>query len=147
MPLEIAGKIDQIFEPVTGESRNGAWSKQEFIIQTFDTYPKPIHCSVWGDKIDQLGRFKAGDAVRISINIESREYNGRWYTDIRAWKIDAFQAAPAGAPQSFAQPGSYNPQGGPSYQAPQQSGQPNFQPAPQSGQNFFEGGDDDDLPF
>lgn len=146
MALEIAGKLAQILDPVTGEGRNGAWSKQEFVVETFDTYPKSVHCSVWGEKINQLSRFQPGESIRVSINLESREYNGRWYTEVRAWKIDPFQQAPApGAPANFAQPGSYNPQ---QNAAPAQpSGQPNFQPAPSQGQNFFEGGDDDDLPF
>jgi hypothetical protein len=144
MALEIAGKLKSIFEPVTGESQKGAWSKQEFLIETFDTYPKVIHCSVWGDKMAQLSRFNVGEPVRASINLESREYNGRWYTEIRVWKIDPFQAAPgASAPSGFSQPGSYNPQ----QQVPQAPSQPNFQPAPSGGQNFFEGSQDDDLPF
>jgi single-stranded DNA-binding protein len=144
MALEIAGKLKQKFDPVTGESQKGPWSKQEFLIETFDTYPKTIHCSVWGDKIDQLSRFNPGDPIRASINLESREYNGRYYTEVRVWKIDPFQAAAApGAPSGFAQPGSYNPQ----QQAPQAPSQPNFQPAPSGGQNFFAGGEDDDLPF
>ncbi len=146
MALEIQGKLMKIMEPVTGDGRNGAWTKQDFLIETFETYPKKVYISAWGDKIDQLKRFQPGQDIKASINIESREYNERWYTDIKVWKIDPADAT-APAPGGFAQPGSYQPQGNQSAPNP---AQPNFQPAPASSgnQNFFESGNDgDDLPF
>jgi hypothetical protein len=42
--------------------------------------------SLWGEKVDE-NRINIGEKITASINIESREYNGRWYTDVRAWKI------------------------------------------------------------
>jgi Protein of unknown function (DUF3127). len=72
-----------------GANRSGQeWylEKQEFILETFDTYPKKICIAVWGDKID-LSPFKPGDTVDVSFDVESREYNGRWYTDVKAWKV------------------------------------------------------------
>lgn len=90
--MEIKGKIKQKLDPITGESSNGAWKKQEFIIETDGDYPKSICIIVWGDKID-LEKFAVNDTVTVSINIESREYNGRWYTDVKAWKIDGVPGA------------------------------------------------------
>ena len=40
----------------------------------------------WGDKIDQFD-IKTGEQLTVSIDLESREYNGRWYTDVKAWKV------------------------------------------------------------
>jgi hypothetical protein len=146
MALEINGKLIKVMEQVTGESRNGGngWVKQEFVIETFDQYPKKICCSVWGDKTDQLRRFQPGDDVKVSINIESREYNERWYTEVRAWKLD-----PAGAPSAapFQGAPSYpasTPAPAPAFSAPGQ----NFQQANPAAGNFFESNDDsNDLPF
>lgn len=145
MALEIQGKLTKIMEPETGEGKNGAWSKQSFVIETFETYSKKVCITAWGDKIDQLRNFQAGQDLKVSINIESREYNERWYTDVKAWKIEP---AETGAPSGFAQPSTYQPQGAPQQNAP---AQPNFQAAPANAggkDEFFGNGDDsDDLPF
>ena len=87
MSLEISGKVVKILQEQSGEGKNGRWVKQEFIIETEDQFPKKVCFSSWGDKTDQLKQLAVGDAVSVSFNIESREYNERWYTDLRAWKI------------------------------------------------------------
>ncbi len=88
MSVELKGKLFQKLEIVNGEGRNGKWEKQEFIIETEDQYPKKICISLWNDKLSLLGNIAEGDALTASVNIESREYNSRWYTDIRAWRIE-----------------------------------------------------------
>ena len=85
--MEIEGKVIQILEPVTGEGRNGPWKKQEFIIETQDQYPKKVCIAVWGDKID-LTSFSENEMVKVYVNVESREFNERWYTDVKAWKAE-----------------------------------------------------------
>lgn len=70
----------------SGQGKNGTWKKQEFIIETQDKFPKKVCLSLWGEKVDET-RLNPGEKITASINIESREYNGRWYTDVRAWKI------------------------------------------------------------
>ncbi len=145
MALEVNGKLVRVMNPVTGEGRNGSWTKQEFVVETFDQYPKKICMSVWGEKVDALRRFQIGDDVKVSINLESREYNERWYTEVRAWKIDSLaQAAQGMAPgQGYAQPAAapgYNPSAA-------QSPSPSFQPASQQNDDFFKSDESDDLPF
>jgi len=93
--MELEGKIIQINPLQTGEGKNGTWKKQDFIVETNAQYPKKICITVWGDKIDQFG-LKENENVKVSIDIESREYNQRWYTDVRAWKVEK-----AGAQQSY----------------------------------------------
>ncbi|PLW95016.1 MAG: hypothetical protein C0591_11645 [Marinilabiliales bacterium] len=88
MAIEIKGKLIKKMDVVSGEGKNGKWEKQEFVIETEDQYPKKICMSVWGDKLSMLEHLVEGDIIRASVNIESREYNSRWYTDIRAWRID-----------------------------------------------------------
>ena len=85
--MEIKGKIVSILEMQTGEGTNGTWKKQEYIIETLDSkYPKRVCVSVWGDKIDEFV-IKAEETITASIEIESREYNGKWYTNIQAWRV------------------------------------------------------------
>jgi hypothetical protein len=84
--MDISGKLIQLLPVQTGQGKNGTWKKQEFILETGDTYPKKVCIAVWGDKID-MNSFKTGDALDVSFDVESREFNGRWYTDVKAWKI------------------------------------------------------------
>jgi single-stranded DNA-binding protein len=92
MALEVSGKLVKIMPQQTGAGKNGNWVKQEFIIETSEQYPKKICISAWGDKVEELSRLEMGDEVRVAVNIESREYNDRWYTDVRAWKIETGSA-------------------------------------------------------
>ena len=87
--LEIQGKITHILDEESGTSARGTWKKQSFVIETAGQYPKSVVIMLWGDKTDVLKRFAVGDTVKAGINIESREYNGRWYTDVKAWKVEA----------------------------------------------------------
>ncbi|MCB2219544.1 MAG: DUF3127 domain-containing protein [Bacteroidetes bacterium] len=96
--MEITGKIIQILPEETGEGRNGPWKKQNFILETQEQYPKKVCITVWGDKID-LNSFGENSMVTASINIESREYNSRWYTDVKAWRIVNAQESPSVPPE------------------------------------------------
>ncbi|MGE0078923.1 MAG: DUF3127 domain-containing protein [Bacteroidales bacterium] len=88
MSLEISGKLVSKLGQQTGQGKNGAWVKQEFIFETQEQYPKKVCISAWGDKVKELDAVSIGESVKVSINIESREFNGRWYTDIRAWRVE-----------------------------------------------------------
>jgi len=85
--MDIKGKVIQLLPPQTGAGKKGQWKKQEFVIETQAQYPKKVCLSMWGDKIDQFN-LSVGDMVNVSVDLESREYNGRWYTEARAWKLD-----------------------------------------------------------
>ena len=84
--MEINGKIIELLPEKSGESANGAWRKQEYILETNTQYPKKICFMVWSVKIDELA-IKEGENLVVSIDLESREYNGRWYTDVKSWKV------------------------------------------------------------
>lgn len=104
MSLEITATLKQVLPPITGQSKNGPWSKQDFIIETPGDYPKKVCCTMWGDKANMLQSLSSGQEVKVFFDVESREYNGKWYTDVKAWKIEAPQAggsgnAGGGAPQ------------------------------------------------
>ena len=84
--MDINGKVILLMAEQTGQGKNGTWRKLEFVIETQSQYPKKVCFSIWGDKIDTAG-IKMGDDVVVSFDPESREYNGKWYTDLRAWKV------------------------------------------------------------
>lgn len=85
--MELEGKIIQLNALQSGQGKNGTWKKQEFVVETKSQYPKKVCITAWGDKIDQFG-LKENEDVKVSIELESREYNSRWYTDVRAWKVE-----------------------------------------------------------
>jgi hypothetical protein len=87
MAMELKGKVIQLLQPQTGMGKKGQWKKQEFILETQAQYPKKVCLSAWGDKIDQYN-LAVGDVITVAVDLESREYNGRWYTEARAWKVD-----------------------------------------------------------
>ena len=113
MALEIEGTLAQKLPVQSGSSARGPWAKQEFILEFPDGNFTAKACfTAWGqEKVQDLGKYQVGDKVKVSFNLKSREYNGRWYNDLQIWKI-----APAGAqPAAPAQPA---PQARPAAQAP-----------------------------
>ena len=94
MALDITGNIIQILPLQTGTSSRGEWKKQYYILETEGQYPKKVCFNAWGDKIDTFS-IKEGEKVTVSIEIESREFNSRWYTDISAWRVERVAAGSA----------------------------------------------------
>lgn len=104
--IYIEGQITAILPETRGVGQRGEWVSQDFVLKTDDNYPKNICFTILGaDKIKEAN-IKIGDVVSIGVNIESREFNGRWYTSIKAWSVKrkfeaqaAKQAPPAPTPQ------------------------------------------------
>lgn len=115
MDLKVEGRLIQKLNLQTGTGKNGEWRKQEFVIETEESFPKKICANLWSDKIAMLDNIAIGEKIVVFFNLESREFNGRWYTDVRAWKIDKMVAVPpqtqqvAVAPQPMAAPQSFEP--------------------------------------
>lgn len=103
--LEIEGKIKTKLAPQSGSGARGSWIKQDFILEYPDgNFTAEACLNMWGqDKVDELAKFGVGDAVKVSFNIRSREYQGRWYNDLRAWRIVS-AGQPASSRQSSSQP-------------------------------------------
>lgn len=83
--MEVKGKVVKILGITTGKGAS-AWRKQDFILETEGTYPKKVAMAVWGDKIEQFN-LKEGQRITADIEIESREYNNKWYTDVKVFKL------------------------------------------------------------
>lgn len=147
--MEIQGKIVEVLplQSGTGKASGKDWSKQEYILETLDSqYPKKICFNLWGDRIGQFN-LQVGEDVTVQIDIESREFNGRWYTDVRAWRVDRGLNSlnnmnPMGE-QSMPQSGHQ--QAMPSQNGPGFNTQQMTTPQPSSGFTPDMGGDD--LPF
>jgi hypothetical protein len=84
--MESSGRIIAVLPLATGQGKNGVWRSQDYVLETPDQYPKKICFNLYGDNIDKYP-VAIDDVVTISFNIESKEYNGRWYTQIKAWDV------------------------------------------------------------
>ncbi len=105
--MEVVGKIIQVLPAQEGVGRNGnPWKVQPYVLETLDQYPRKVHFEVFGEDRIKANPCDLDQLVTVSFDIESREFNGRWYTSIRAWKIQqgdmtqaaAVPGAPAAAP-------------------------------------------------
>ena len=131
MALEFEGNLVKVLSEVTGQGKNGAWVKQDFVLETEDQYPKKACFTAWGDKATDLKTFSLGEKLRVTFSVESREYNERWYTDLRAFKIDQMSGSSSAASSS----------------APTQSQGSAPRPAPPVADLPSFSADDQDLPF
>ncbi len=95
--MEITGKIIAVLPERGGTSKMGnEWKMQEYVIETHEQYPKKMCFNIFGaDKIAQFN-IQIGEEVTVSFDINAREYNGRWYNDIRAWRVERGAPAPMG---------------------------------------------------
>ena len=85
--MQLTAILLQLLPMQTGTGKNGEWKKQDIIFETDGQYPKKVCISIWGDKNNE-GQLQIGNLLQIDFDIESREYNNKWYTDIKAWKIE-----------------------------------------------------------
>jgi len=100
--MELTAKLVQVLPLQKGTGKTGnEWRKQDVIVETSGQYPKKVCISIWGDKINEKV-LQVGNMLNISFDVESREFNGRWYTDVKAWKVDA--AGNVGSDNSYADP-------------------------------------------
>jgi hypothetical protein len=139
--LELEGKISLKQAVQSGQSARGPWAKQEFILEYMDgNFPTSVCFTAWGDdKVNELARFQVGDKVKVSFNIKGREYNGRWYNDLRIWKISS---ADTPSQHGASTPAATSaPQGGSYGVRPQEAPAPTFEDIPAAD------GTEEDLPF
>ncbi|MBO7460885.1 MAG: DUF3127 domain-containing protein [Bacteroidales bacterium] len=129
--MEIVGKVVQLGTLIEGNSPRGPWKKQELIIETLEQFPKKVCLMCWGDRVNDANSFFVGQTIKAQIRIESREFNGKWYTDVTAFRLDLDQptAQPAAQPMNQMPP-----------QMPQQ-------PLPPMNEEYFASDNGDDLPF
>jgi hypothetical protein len=86
--MQLQAKLIQLLPVQTGESKNGIWKKRDMIVETEGQYPKKICVTLWNERVEDPS-LQIGEMLNVSFDIESREFNGRWYTDVKAWKIES----------------------------------------------------------
>jgi hypothetical protein len=89
MSLIIKAKLVKILSQESGVARTGnQWKKQEFVVETQDQFPKKVCFTLFNDKVNLLNGINEGEELEISFDIESREFNNKWYHNLNAWKIE-----------------------------------------------------------
>lgn len=126
MSFEIKGTVKKIFDQQDFPS---GFYKRDFVITTQEQYPQDLKFSALKEKSEQLNGLQEGSAIQVKFDLRGREYNGNFYVDLNAWRIEPM-GAEAGGTQSAAPPLSGD--------------QP---PIPATPPSFGGGDEDDDLPF
>lgn len=91
--MEFEGVVWRVLPQIKGTSARGEWVKQEVVFELPGEFNRKICVGFWGDKAQEAATLKPGETITVSANVESREYNGRWYTEVRAWRINRKSAA------------------------------------------------------
>ena len=99
--MQLSARLIQVLPLQTGVGKNGEWKKQDIIVETDGQYPKKVCVAVWGDKLNNIP-LELGSYLNIDFDVESREFNGRWYTDVKAWKVEL--AGSTAQPEAAGQP-------------------------------------------
>ena len=106
--MELQGKVVYVSEPRTGlaKTTGNPWMTQDYVIETHESFPHKMMFNVFGeDKIKQFN-IQLGEEINVFFDINAREYNGKYYNDIRAWRVDRVQPGQpvAGQPAATAAP-------------------------------------------
>ena len=133
--MEITGKVIRLGNLMEGQCARGPWRKQELIIQTEEQYPRTVCLLCWGDQAAEAQNLQPEQNIKAQFRLESREFNGKWYTDATVWRLETVQAQPAAAPQQPQQP---------MHQTPPVA---NTIPTNNDINDFDSGDPSDDLPF
>lgn len=86
--MKITGKLKTKLNKVSGTSKSGKdWEKQDFVLETNADYNSEICVAAFGETMKELQNIKEGDNLEVNLNISSKEFNGKYYHNITAWKI------------------------------------------------------------
>ncbi len=97
--MKVTGKVIAILPITTGEGKNGTWRSQDYVLETEGQYAKKVCFNLFGDKIDE-SNVQLNTQVEVDFDIDSKEYNGRWFTNIKAWKCTTIGGVQTAAPQT-----------------------------------------------
>lgn len=99
MAFELKGKVKILFEQQDFPS---GFYKRDFVITTNEQYPQDIKLSALKERIEQLKGLSEGDEILVKFDLRGREYNGNYYVDLNAWRIE--KGASAGAAGGSSEP-------------------------------------------
>ena len=142
--MEITGKLIQLLPEVSGESARGPWVRGGFVIETDGEYPRKVAFTAFGEeRVAMAKNIPMGSPVQVTFTPESREFNEKWYTDLRASRIQPFVPGQMPAAGGYAWQGAAPVAGAQPAAAPAQPAAPaaaaapaaNFAAAPQMASN------------
>lgn len=110
--MEITGKIIKVLDAQEGVSKTtgNPWKIQGYVLETQEQYPRKVQFDVFGAERIAQNSCLEDDVVKVSFDLESREFNGRWYTSVRAWKVEVVgDGTQSGAPAEQQQVASESP--------------------------------------
>lgn len=142
--MDFQARVIQVLPEVTGTSKAGnPWKKKEWIVETFGQYPRKVKVQCFGDRADTL-ILEEGQDYNLFVDLESREFNGRWYTDVSVFRVEKIGAQGGTPNPGTSMSGGFN----------QSMQEPPFNPGPYGGQGMghtpnFTASEDagEDLPF
>jgi hypothetical protein len=89
---QVTGKLIGILPVISGEKDNREWSKGGFVVMTMDDNPKSVALQLFGEtKLNWLTPLQIGQTIVADYYPESREYGGKWYTDLQCTRIYTIQ--------------------------------------------------------
>lgn len=110
--MDITGKIIAVLPTRSGTSSKGTqWSSQTAVIETHEQYPKKVAFDALGEKITEFN-LQVGEEVTVSFDINSREFNGKWFNSVNAWKVVREQVPSQGGYNANPQSGAHAAQAG-----------------------------------
>ena len=104
--MELTGRIISVLQPRSGVSQRtgNSWMTQEYVMEIPGQYPRHMVFNIFGeDRIKQFN-IQLNEDVTVQFDIDAREFNGRWYNDIRAYNVVRGAAPVAAAPEAGASP-------------------------------------------
>ncbi len=133
MSLQKTGIVIGILERTTGTSKAGnEWIKQEFVIETEGEYPKKICFTLFNERVKVIDGIAEGEKVEVFFDVESREYNEKWYHNINAWKVETLVSSPIDGSNS---------------EVPEELRKDQAYNVPETNQKDDDTQEEDDLPF
>lgn len=89
MSFKVKGRVTDILPVQTGSSSRGEWKKMDFVLEVpDDSFPKKICFTLFNDKTEMIRESDKNKEVEVSFSLEGREYNGKWYHNVNAFKIE-----------------------------------------------------------
>lgn len=91
MAFEVEGKLHRIFQT---EQKSGSFQAREFVLEVPDgNYPQLVKFQAVQERCAQLDGFREGDRVRVQFDLRGREWQGKYFTNLNAWRVEAAEEA------------------------------------------------------
>lgn len=99
MALDIVGKLHKVFDV---EQKTDSFKTREFVIETSGEYPQFVKFQTTQDRCSMIESYHEGDQIKVHFDLRGREWQGKYFTNLNAWKIEsASDAGPSREESSY----------------------------------------------